>query len=147
MFTYTSCIHYTFFAHLDELFIEFLVFFSQIAIFLVERSCDRKSVYRQRRMNENLDDSGLNQRAVSQESERSALLVSLCKRTFRTGVIIFFRSKKLAHQMRIVFSLLELKADELHGDLSQEQVWDNSCMAHVLYLMEHAATERPSKIS
>lgn len=59
---------------------------------------------------------------TGKEAERSALLVALCKRTFKTGVIVFFRSKKLAHQMRIVFSLLGLKCDELHGDLSQEQV-------------------------
>jgi ATP-dependent RNA helicase DDX27 len=59
---------------------------------------------------------------AGKEDERSALLVALCKRTFKTNVIIFLRSKKLAHQMRIVFSLLGMKCDELHGDLSQEQV-------------------------
>lgn len=59
---------------------------------------------------------------AGKESERSALLLALCKRTFKSRVIIFFRSKKLAHQMRIVFSLLDMKCDELHGDLSQEQV-------------------------
>lgn len=58
---------------------------------------------------------------AGKEDERSALLVSLCKRTFKTGVIIFFRSKKLAHQMRIVFGLLGMKSSELHGDLTQEQ--------------------------
>ncbi|KAJ6604671.1 DEAD-domain-containing protein [Mycena vulgaris] len=58
---------------------------------------------------------------AGKEAERSALLVALCKRTFRTNVIIFLRSKKLAHQMRIVFSLLGMKCDELHGDLTQEQ--------------------------
>ncbi|OCH96178.1 DEAD-domain-containing protein [Obba rivulosa] len=58
---------------------------------------------------------------AGKEAERSALLVALCKRTFRFRSIIFFRSKKLAHQMRIVFSLLGMKSDELHGDLSQEQ--------------------------
>ncbi|EMD42037.1 hypothetical protein CERSUDRAFT_129370 [Gelatoporia subvermispora B] len=58
---------------------------------------------------------------AGKEAERSALLAALCKRTFRTKSIIFFRSKKLAHQMRIVFSLLGMKSDELHGDLSQEQ--------------------------
>ncbi|KAJ2927138.1 hypothetical protein H1R20_g9947, partial [Candolleomyces eurysporus] len=41
--------------------------------------------------------------------------------TFKHKVIIFLRSKKLAHQMRIVFSLLGMKCEELHGDLSQEQ--------------------------
>lgn len=59
---------------------------------------------------------------AGKESERSALLVALCKRTFKSKVIVFLRSKKLAHQMRIVFGLCGMKCDELHGDLSQEQV-------------------------
>ena len=59
---------------------------------------------------------------AGKEAERSALLLALCERTFKSRVIIFFRSKKLAHQMRIVFSLLDMSCDELHGDLSQEQV-------------------------
>ena len=59
---------------------------------------------------------------AGKESERAALLVAVCKRTFKSRVIIFFRSKKLAHQMRIVFSLLGMKCSELHGDLTQEQV-------------------------
>ena len=54
--------------------------------------------------------------------ERPALFAALCKRTCKQGVIIFFRSKKLAHQMRVVFGLLDMKAEELHGDLTQEQV-------------------------
>ncbi|TFK41137.1 DEAD-domain-containing protein [Crucibulum laeve] len=58
---------------------------------------------------------------AGKENERSALLVALCKRTFRTNVIIFLRSKKLAHQMRIVFSILGMRCEELHGDLTQEQ--------------------------
>jgi ATP-dependent RNA helicase DDX27 len=59
---------------------------------------------------------------AGKEVERSALLVAVCKSTFKTNVIIFLRSKKLAHQMRIVFSFLGMKCEELHGDLSQEQV-------------------------
>ncbi|KAG1750011.1 DEAD-domain-containing protein [Suillus paluster] len=58
---------------------------------------------------------------TEKEADRTALLVSLCKRTFRQRVIIFYRSKKLAHQMRIIFGLFDMKAEELHGDLSQEQ--------------------------
>lgn len=58
---------------------------------------------------------------AEKEAERTALLVTLCKRSFKQGVIVFFRSKKLAHQIRIVFGLLGMKAEELHGDLSQEQ--------------------------
>lgn len=57
----------------------------------------------------------------SQDETRMALLFSLCIRTFTQQVIIFVRSKKLAHQLRIVFGLLGLSAGELHGDLSQEQ--------------------------
>ena len=70
--------------------------------------------------------SGLVQEFVrvraGKENERPAILAALCKRTFKNKVIIFLRSKKLAHQMRIVFSLLGMKCDELHGDLTQEQV-------------------------
>lgn len=59
---------------------------------------------------------------VKRESERQAILLTLCVRTARHGTIVFLRSKKLAHQMRVVFSILGLKATELHGDLTQEQV-------------------------
>ncbi|KAL1738891.1 P-loop containing nucleoside triphosphate hydrolase protein, partial [Schizophyllum fasciatum] len=53
---------------------------------------------------------------AGREKERSPLLVALCTRTFKTRVIIFVRSKKLAHQLRIVFGLVGLKCGELHGD-------------------------------
>ncbi|KAL9941083.1 hypothetical protein V8E36_000571 [Tilletia maclaganii] len=55
------------------------------------------------------------------EAIRPALLLTLCLRTFTTRTIIFVRSKKLVHQLTIVFGLLGLAAAELHGDLSQEQ--------------------------
>ncbi|KAJ8522525.1 hypothetical protein ONZ45_g897 [Pleurotus djamor] len=58
---------------------------------------------------------------AGREAERPAILATLCKRTFKTRTIVFLRSKKLAHQMRIVFGLLDLKCTELHGDLTQEQ--------------------------
>lgn len=58
---------------------------------------------------------------AEKEADRTALLVTLCKRIFRQRVIIFFRSKKLAHQVRVLFGLLDMNAEELHGDLSQEQ--------------------------
>ena len=47
---------------------------------------------------------------AEREKEHSALLAALCKRTCKQGVIIFFRSKKLAHQMRVVFGLLDMDA-------------------------------------
>lgn len=70
---------------------------------------------------------------AGREDDRSAMLVALCKRTFKERVIIFLRSKKLAHQMRIVFGLLGMKCDELHGDLSQEQVCSSSSKDSCVY--------------
>ena len=71
---------------------------------------------------------------AGKEAERSALLVALCKRTFKNNVIIFLRSKRLAHQMRIVFSMLGMKCEELHGDLTQEQVCILRFAHYVSYL-------------
>ncbi|KAI0307738.1 P-loop containing nucleoside triphosphate hydrolase protein [Multifurca ochricompacta] len=58
---------------------------------------------------------------AGKEADRSALLLALCTRTFKSGVIVFLRSKKLAHQLRILFGLLGLPCEELHGNLTQEQ--------------------------
>ena len=58
---------------------------------------------------------------VKRENERMEILLALSVRTAKRGVIIFVRSKKLAHQLRVVFGTLGLKATELHGDLAQEQ--------------------------
>ncbi|PWN23438.1 DEAD-domain-containing protein [Microstroma glucosiphilum] len=57
----------------------------------------------------------------TEDEARPALLLSLCLRTFRHQVIVFLRSKKLAHQLKVLFGLMGLSAGELHGDLSQEQ--------------------------
>lgn len=59
---------------------------------------------------------------IRSDETRSPSLLALCKRTVRERCIIFFRSKALAHQMRVVFGLCDLKAAELHGNLTQEQV-------------------------
>ncbi|CAG7940685.1 unnamed protein product [Penicillium nalgiovense] len=55
------------------------------------------------------------------EDKRLGYLMHLCKEIYSKRVIIFFRQKKEAHRVRIIFSLLGLKAAELHGSLSQEQ--------------------------
>jgi ATP-dependent RNA helicase DDX27 len=55
------------------------------------------------------------------DADRTAILASLVMRTYKTETIIFFGSKVAAHNMKIVFGLLGLKAAELHGDLSQLQ--------------------------
>lgn len=56
------------------------------------------------------------------ESKRLGYLLHLCKEIYTGRVIIFFRQKREAHRVRIVFGLLGLKAAELHGSMSQEQV-------------------------
>lgn len=58
---------------------------------------------------------------IRSEDTRSPSLLALCKRTIKQRCIVFFRSKALAHQMKVVFGLCGLKAAELHGNLSQEQ--------------------------
>ncbi len=63
----------------------------------------------------------LKEKREEEEKLRPALLLALCTRTFTNQVIIFVRSKKLAHHLRIIFGLVGLNAAELHGDLSQDQ--------------------------
>lgn len=60
-------------------------------------------------------------RAGKNDSDRAAILAALVMRTYKSETIIFFGSKAGAHQMKIVFGLLGLKAAELHGDLTQLQ--------------------------
>ncbi len=56
------------------------------------------------------------------EEKRLGYLMFLCDSIYTDRVIIFFRQKKEAHRVRIIFGLLGLKASELHGSMSQEQV-------------------------
>jgi ATP-dependent RNA helicase DDX27 len=56
------------------------------------------------------------------EDRRLAYLMYLCSEVYTERVIIFFRQKKEAHKVRIVFALCGLKASELHGNMTQEQV-------------------------
>ena len=57
------------------------------------------------------------------EHSRAAILIFLCKQIYRHRTIIFFMDKKSAHRLRITFGMLGLSAEELHGNLNQEQVW------------------------
>ena len=56
------------------------------------------------------------------ENKRLACLLHLCEKVYTDKVIIFFRQKREAHRVRIIFGLCGLKVSELHGDMSQEQV-------------------------
>ena len=56
------------------------------------------------------------------EDKRLGYLAFLCSSIYTDRVIIFFRQKKETHRVRIIFGLLGIKASELHGSMSQEQV-------------------------
>ena len=70
--------------------------------------------------------SGLVQEFVrlrqGKEDKRLAYLLYLCENVFTERVIIFFRQKREAHRVRVVFGLCGFKAGELHGSMTQEQV-------------------------
>ncbi|KAL2824140.1 P-loop containing nucleoside triphosphate hydrolase protein [Aspergillus cavernicola] len=55
------------------------------------------------------------------EDKRLGYLLHLCKQVYTGRVIVFFRQKREAHRVRIIFGLLGLKATELHGSMSQDQ--------------------------
>ncbi|KAK4990910.1 nucleolar DEAD-box protein required for synthesis of 60S ribosomal subunit [Elasticomyces elasticus] len=55
------------------------------------------------------------------ETKRLGPLLYLCKNIYTARTIIFFRQKAMAHRTRIIFSLLDLRAAELHGSMSQDQ--------------------------
>ncbi|KAJ4360297.1 nucleolar DEAD-box protein required for synthesis of 60S ribosomal subunit [Didymosphaeria variabile] len=69
--------------------------------------------------------AGLTQEFVrirkGKEDRRLAYLMYICTKVYTDRVIIFFRQKKEAHRVRVVFALCGLKATELHGNLTQEQ--------------------------
>lgn len=56
------------------------------------------------------------------EGKRLGYLMYLCQNIYTDRAIIFFRQKKEAHRVRIIFGLCGIKAAELHGSMSQEQV-------------------------
>lgn len=64
------------------------------------------------------------------EDKRLGYLMYLCSNVFTERVIIFFRQKKEAHRVRIIFGLCGIKAAELHGSMSQEQVSRRSPIPH-----------------
>lgn len=70
--------------------------------------------------------AGLTQEFVrlrpGRENMRLGYLLLLANTVYTQRTIVFFRQKKEAHRVRIVFGLLGLKAAELHGSMSQDQV-------------------------
>ena len=76
--------------------------------------------------------AGLTQEFVrlrqGKEDKRLAYLMYICEKIYTEKVIIFFRQKKEAHRVRVVFALCGLKASELHGNMSQEQVSNSTIL-------------------
>lgn len=55
------------------------------------------------------------------EEKRMGYLLYIAKNLYTQRVIIFFRQKKIAHQVRIIFGLFGLSCAELHGSMNQTQ--------------------------
>ncbi len=55
------------------------------------------------------------------DAAREAIVLALCKSTFKSKTIIFIKSKADAHRVMLLFGLAGLKAAELHGNLTQAQ--------------------------
>ena len=70
------------------------------------------------------------------EDKRLGYLLYLCQNIYTDHTIIFFRQKKVAHRVRIIFGLFGIKAAELHGSMSQEQV-------HSVLPLLHNTTTNP----
>jgi ATP-dependent RNA helicase DDX27 len=64
------------------------------------------------------------------EEKRMGYLLYLAAKVYEDRVIVFFRQKKEAHRARIIFGLSGLKAAELHGSMSQEQVSSTQLVSH-----------------
>ena len=56
------------------------------------------------------------------EDRRLGYLLYLCQSVYTDRTIVFFRQKREVHRVRIIFGLCGIKAAELHGSMSQEQV-------------------------
>lgn len=78
------------------------------------------------------------------EEKRLGYLMLLCNNVYTDRVIIFFRQKKEAHRVRIVFGLCGLKAAELHGSMTQEQVW---IISLILYKVQANSDDSESAVS
>ena len=50
---------------------------------------------------------------------REATLLQLCLKSFKKRVIVFFNEKVQCHRMLILFKIYNLKAAEVHGNLTQ----------------------------
>ena len=81
------------------------------------------------------------------EEKRLAYLLHLCQEVFTDRCIIFFRQKKEAHRVRIIFALFGFKTSELHGNMTQEQVCDSLMNLRMSSSLRETAYSISGKIS
>lgn len=89
------------------------------------------------------------------ETKRMGYLLYLCANLYTDRVIVFFRQKKEAHRARVIFGLSGLRATELHGSMSQEQVNYSSYLtskctntiSSVLQVWKHSETAKQPSYS
>ena len=62
-----------------------------------------------------------NKDSDEQQHRRLAYLIYLCSHIYTARTIIFLPTKHLAHRIKVMFSLRDVAAAELHGSMSQEQ--------------------------
>ncbi|XP_067627369.1 probable ATP-dependent RNA helicase DDX27 [Eurosta solidaginis] len=55
------------------------------------------------------------------EGDREPILASLICRTFHDHCMVFVQTKKQAHRLHILLGLMNIRAGELHGNLTQQQ--------------------------
>ncbi|CAK7234335.1 nucleolar DEAD-box protein required for synthesis of 60S ribosomal subunit [Sporothrix eucalyptigena] len=55
------------------------------------------------------------------EGARLGYLLHLCTTLYRDHTIIFFREKRYIHEARVIFGLLGLTCEELHGNIKQAE--------------------------
>jgi ATP-dependent RNA helicase DDX27 len=85
---------------------------------------------------------------MGKEDKRLAYLMYICEKIYTDRVIIFFRQKKEAHRVRVVFALCGMKASELHGNMSQEQVsLTCHCRRQLLTLYSVSNPWKPSDLA
>ncbi|ERS97316.1 hypothetical protein HMPREF1624_06648 [Sporothrix schenckii ATCC 58251] len=58
---------------------------------------------------------------AGREDARLGYLLHLCTTLYRDHTIVFFREKRYIHEARVVFGLLGLTCEELHGNIKQAE--------------------------
>jgi ATP-dependent RNA helicase DDX27 len=57
----------------------------------------------------------------NQSAQKEAFLMAIVSRSYDKSTIIFSKTKQEAHRLKIIFGLSDIKAGELHGDMTQTQ--------------------------